>query len=103
MAKTSLGNSYNQPVKPCAGLFDKIIFAIKEEKEYKKTGNLLFFFSFLLIFSLVALPFSWLFFIYQWRVSGVYYFIFSALVNLPVFFYFWRDFTFSILESFPVI
>ncbi len=102
MAGDTLENNYREPAAPVAGLFDKIILAVREEVEFKKTGSVLLIFTILLVASVLALPFSWLFFMHQWQASAVYYFILSALTNLPVFFHAWQDFSLSILEALPV-
>jgi len=41
-----------EPVEPAAGLFDKIILAIKREQELRNTKKLAFGFLALLVFSL---------------------------------------------------
>ncbi len=96
-------HSSQKPAPPSAGLFDKIICAITLEKELKQTKKILLFFVALLGVSVILLPFSWLFFIYQWKISGAYYFIWTAITNLDIFFSLWQDFTLSILESLPII
>lgn len=92
-----------QAANPSCGLFDKIIAAIASEKEFKQTSKLLFFFSFLFIISVIAMPFSLSFFASQWRSSGAYYFIITALGNLKISVSLWQDFILSILEALPVL
>jgi len=85
------------------GLFEKIIFVIKREEQLKKTRKLFFGFFFLLIFSLISTPYSWIIFINQIKSSGILYFISTAANNLEVFVNFWQDFVLAILESLPIL
>ncbi len=94
--------SHIKPAEPPAGLFDKIILAIKREQELQKTKRLAFGFLFLLIVSLVAAPFSWTILADQMEVSGTSYFLSAAVSNLGVFFAFWQDFGLAIVESLPI-
>ena len=91
-----------QPAKPSAGLFDKIIGAIKEEGELKQSKKILYLCAALLLISVASLPFSTTFFINQWQASGAYYFMSSTATNMGLFFAAWQDFVLSILESLPV-
>jgi hypothetical protein len=91
------------PVLPSAGLFDRIIAAISQEKELKKGRKLLGLFIILFAISLLAMPFSTLFFMQQWQASGSGYFISAAVSNVDMFIVFWPDFMLSILESLPVL
>jgi len=95
-------NSKNNPEVP-SGLFDKIILAIKREKELRQGRRLLFIFAGLLFVSLGAIPFSWALLANEWEASGVFYFISVATSNLGIFAAFWQDFSISILESLPVV
>jgi len=94
------------PAEPAAGLFDRIILAIKREKEIRQTRSLLFSFLSLLIVSFGAMPFSFIFFVEEWRASGIGYFISTstsvAMSNMGVFINLWQDFFMSILEALPV-
>ncbi|MFI5205566.1 MAG: hypothetical protein ACHQVK_01365, partial [Candidatus Paceibacterales bacterium] len=51
----------------------------------------------------VSLPFSYALFLHQWQESGIYYFILLAVSHLGLFFTFWQDFVFSILEALPIM
>ncbi len=93
----------NKPAKPNAGLFDKIISAIKREKETKQTRKILLAFLCLLAISVVSLPFSWSVFTEQWRASRVAYYMSTAFVNFNVFPVLWQNFTLSVLESLPIM
>jgi len=94
------------PAEPAVGLFDRIILAIKREKEIRQTRSLLFSFLSLLIVSFGAMPFSFIFFVEEWRASGIGYFISTstsvAMSNMGVFINLWQDFFMSILEALPV-
>ena len=56
--------------KPSAGLFDRIILAIRREQELRNTKKLAFGFLALLAVSLVAVSFSWTLFSGQLAESG---------------------------------
>ncbi len=88
--------------RPCAGLFDRIIAAIKREEECKQTRKWLFIFISLFIISIFSIPFSLAYFIYQWNSSGIGYFISAGAENLNMFFVIWQDVALSILESLPI-
>ena len=92
-----------EPPEPLAGLFDRIIFAIKHEKELRNTKRLVFGFLTLLIISLTAAPFSWVLFSGQMAESGVLQFMSIAINDLGTFFALWQDFSLAIAESFPVM
>jgi hypothetical protein len=85
-----------------ADLFDKIICAVKTENEFKNTSHLLGFFVALLLISLSFLPFSFSFFMSQWKYFGTGYFVMTAFSNGTLFFKFWQDFLLSIFESLPI-
>ncbi|MFI5205511.1 MAG: hypothetical protein ACHQVK_01085, partial [Candidatus Paceibacterales bacterium] len=100
MQKTpSYSYSCPEPEEPASGLFDSIICAIKDEKDRRQTKKTLLLFFVLLLVSLVSLPFSYALFLHQWQESGIYYFILLAVSHLGLFFTFWQDFVFSILEA----
>jgi hypothetical protein len=79
-------------VEPPKGLFDRIILAIKQEQELRKTKRLLFSFLFLLVASLVATPLSWTMLVSQVGESGILYFVSAALSDLGTFLALWQDF-----------
>lgn len=92
-----------EPPEPPAGLFDRIILAIKREQELRNTKRLAFGFLALLIVSLTASPFSWSLFAGQIQDSGILQFIEVALSDIGVFFASWQDFSLAIAESLPVM
>ncbi|MDP3990964.1 MAG: hypothetical protein Q8P63_01575 [Candidatus Nealsonbacteria bacterium] len=95
--------SHLEPPEPPAGLFDRIILAIKQEQELRKTKRLLFgFFSLLIVSSIVA-PFSWVLLMEQVESSGILYFVSTAVSNFNVFLTLWQDFGLAILESMPIM
>ena len=94
--------AYHHPAKPSAGLFDRIILAIQREKELRQGKKILTSFVFLLFFSCATIPFSFILFTQQWQKSEIFYFIYTALENLRVFFSLWQDFLLSIVEALPI-
>lgn len=94
---------YIKPQEPSAGLFDKIILAIKKEQELQHTKRLLFGFLFLLIISIISTPFSFILLINQIKSSGIHYFVSSAFSNFNVFITLWKEFGLAILESIPIV
>jgi len=94
--------SHLEPAEPPAGLFDRIILAIKREQELRQTRRLLFGFLFLLVTSSVATFFSWSILINQIESSGISYFISIALSDISTFLILWKDFSLAILESLPL-
>ena len=94
--------SYLKPAEPPAGLFDRIILAIKREQKLQHTKRLLFGFLFLLVASFIAIPFSWTLLVGQVESSGILYFISTAVSDFSTFFALWQDFGFAILESLPI-
>jgi hypothetical protein len=91
-----------ESVEPPKGLFDRIILAIRRERELKQRRGLLFEFVFLLVISLVATPFSLMVLINQAASSGISYYISAAASDLGTFFALWQDFGLAILESLPI-
>lgn len=91
-----------EPPEPPAGLFDRIILAIRREQELRHTKRLAFGFLALLIISLSSAPFSWSLLASQIQDSGVLHFVSAALSDIEVFFAFWQDFGLAIAESLPV-
>lgn len=95
--------SHLKPTEPPAGLFDRIILAIKREQELQHTRRLVFGFLGLLIISLVVIPFSWTILADQIESSGILYFVSAATSDFNVFLVLWQDLALTILESLPVI
>ena len=91
-----------EPPEPPAGLFDRIILAIKYEQELRNTKRLAFGFLALLTISLISAPFSWLMFLKWMNESGVFQFVSVALNDLGAFFALWPDFILAIVESLPI-
>jgi len=94
--------SHLKPAEPPAGLFDRIILAIKREQELQRTKRLLFSFLFLLVVSFISTPFSWTMLVSQVKSSGIIYFISTAVSDFGTFLAFWKDFGLAIAESLPV-
>lgn len=92
-----------EPPEPTAGLFDRIILAIKREQELRNSKRLVFGFLALLVISLTATPFSWSLFSEQMAESGVLQFVSIATNDLGAFFALWQDFSLAIAESLPVM
>ena len=92
-----------KPKEPPAGLFDRIILAIKREQELQRTKRLLFSFLFLLVVSLIATPFSWTMLSSQVKSSGILYFISTAVSDFGTFLTLWQNFGLAILESLPIM
>ena len=91
-------------IDPCPpGLFDRIIDAIKQEQELRRSRRLLFLCVSLLGISLSSWPFTLTFFLSRWQESGIFYFISSAVENSTVFMAHWREFTMSIFEVLPIV
>ncbi len=88
--------------KPPAGLFERIVLAIKKEQEMRQSRRLLFEFFALLLISLISAPISFAILWNQIHSSGIFYFIFAAVSDFKAFFYVWQDFVLVILEAFPV-
>ena len=91
-----------EPPKPPAGLFDRILLAIKREQELRSSKRLAFGFLALLTVSLVAAPFSWTLFSGQIAESGVLQFISVAMNDLGTFLSIWPDSVMAVAESLPV-
>ncbi len=91
-----------EPPEPPAGLFDRIILAIKREQELRSTKRLALGFLALLAISFTAAPFSWTFFSGQMAESGVIQFISIAISDLGTFISLWPDSIMAVAESFPV-
>jgi hypothetical protein len=94
--------SHIKPKEPPAGLFDRIILAIKWEQELQHTRRLLFSFLFLLVASFIATPLSWTILQNQVENSGILYFVSAALSDFGTFLTLWQDFGLAIAESLPV-
>ena len=95
--------SHLEPPEPPAGLFDRIILAIKREQELRHTRRLVFGFFSLLIVSLAAILFSWTILINQIENSGISYFFSAAVNDFGIFLALWQDFGLAILESLPLM
>src|SRR3989338_6282809 len=91
------------PPEPPAGLFDRIILAIRREQELRNTKRLVFGFLALLAVSLTAAPFSWSFFSGQVAESGVIQFISVTISDLGTSLSLWPDSIMAIAESLPVM
>ena len=91
------------PADSSAGLFERIILAIKEEQELRQSRKILYFFLIILGVSFGALPFSVRFFISEWSHSGILYFLYVAAENSVLFLSLWQDFLLSIIESLPMM
>jgi len=94
--------SHLKPAEPPAGLFDRIILAIKREQELRHTKRLVFGFAGLLVISFIAIPFSWTMLVNQIEGSGISYFVSTAVSDFGTFFLLWQDFSLAILESLPL-
>lgn len=92
-----------KPAEPPAGLFDRIILAIRRERELRHTRRLLFGFLSLLLVSLVATPLAGAMLASQIKSSGISYFISTAISDLGTFFALWQDFGLAIIESLPIV
>src|SRR4030042_5035597 len=100
--KNSEKIAYFEPQEPAAGLFDKIIMAIKREQELRQTRNILFTFAAFFIISVLAMIFSSLSFISQMQNSGLSYFISVAISDVGTFLTLWKEFGLAIFESLPI-
>lgn len=92
-----------EPPEPSVGLFDRIILAIKRERELRNNKRLAFGFLALLAVSLTAAPFSWDFFSGQMAESGVLQFMSIAINDFGTFFALWPDSILAVAESLPVM
>ncbi|KKS36857.1 MAG: hypothetical protein UV01_C0016G0002 [Parcubacteria group bacterium GW2011_GWA2_42_14] len=92
-----------EPPEPPAGLFERIILAIKREQELRNTKRLAFGFLALLAVSFIAMPFSWTLFSGQMAESGILQFISVAVSDLETFLSVWPDSVMAVAESLPVI
>jgi len=95
--------SHLKPAEPPAGLFDRIILAIKREQKLQQTKRLLFGFLSLLIISFITMPFSWTLLAQQAENSGILYFISAAISDFGVFITLWQYFSLAIVESLPLV
>lgn len=95
LKKTSV---LSDPAEPSAGLFDRIILAIRREQELHQTKRLLIIFFCLLIVSLGIAPFSWTVLVNQAKASGILYFVSVAFGNIDAFLLYWKDFSLAILD-----
>lgn len=95
--------SHLEPAEPPAGLFDRIILAIRREQELRNTKRLAFGFLVLLVISLALAPFSLSLLASQIQDSGMLHFVSAALSDIGAFFAFWQDFGLAIAESLPIV
>ena len=95
--------SYLEPFEPPGGLFEKVLLAIKKEKEFQRKKRLSFVFGILFIFSIFSVPFSAKLLIEQISISGTFYFLVTALNDFENFLLFWQDFILAIAESLPIM
>ncbi len=91
------------PPEPPAGLFDRILLAIKREQELRNTKRLALGFLTLLTASLIVAPFSWTLFSGQMAESGVLQFISIATSDLGTFLSLWPDSIMAVAESLPIM
>lgn len=85
------------------GLFDRIIFAIRQEQEFRNSRKIFFLFFSLLVVSVASAPFSWQILSEQIENSGIYYFASLIISDLGSVLAFWQDFSLAILESLPIV
>lgn len=85
------------------GLFDRIIGAIKREKEFKNTKKILILFFVFLIVSCIAAPFSSLVFFHQMKNSGLMSFLSMISTDFFSVLSSWKEFGLALLESIPII
>ncbi len=95
--------TYAEPAEPPVGLFDRIILAIKKEKETQRARKILLSFLTLLIVSALSLPFSISMLASQAKSSGVIYFISLSFNNFGVLADSWQDAALAVLESLPIL
>lgn len=91
------------PPEPPAGLFDRILLAIKREQELRNTKRLVFGFLALLLISLTTVPFSWTLVAGEMQDSGVIQFAKVALSDIGTFLSLWPDSIMAVAESLPVV
>jgi hypothetical protein len=94
--------NYRGSAEPSAGLFNRIVSAIKKEQELRHTRRLLWELVVLLVVSIIATPLSLSLLVNQIQSSGVYYFVSAALMDFNTFLKSWQDFGLAILESLPI-
>lgn len=94
--------TYFEPATPEAGLFDRIILAIKKEKGRQQARKIFFSFFALLIVSIITIPFSLMEMVNQAKNSGTIYFLSTIINNFGNLVYFWQDSALAILESLPI-
>lgn len=92
-----------EPPKSPAGLFDRIILAIKRERESRDGRRLALGFLALLAASLLSAPFSWTFLLNQTIESGILQFISAAMSDFGAFLALWPDSLLAIAESLPIV
>jgi len=94
--------TYLDSPEPSSGLFDRIIFAIKQEQEKRQTRKIAYGFLALLVTSLSTAPLSWSFFSKQITESGILQFLSLAVRDFSTFTTIWPDSIMAIVESLPI-
>ena len=85
-----------------AGLFDKIIFTIRREQEFKNTKRILLLFFGLLVISVICAPITWTILAEQIKSSGISYFISMAVNDFGSVIKVWKYFGLAIVDSLPI-
>jgi len=93
----------NYKIEPPAGLFERIIAAIRREQELRHSKRLLLGFLFLLLASVIATPLSWTILVNQVESSGIFHFISMAVSDFGMFLALWQDFSLATLEALPIL
>jgi len=99
---TSSFLNQRRSAEPSAGLFNRIISAIKKEQELRHTKRLVWELAALLVVSLLATPFSLSLLVSQIQASGFFYFVSATITNFGLFIKSWQVFLLAILESLPL-
>lgn len=92
-----------EPPEPPAGLFDRILLAIRREQELRNTKRMAFGFLALLVVSVISAPLSWTFFSGEVSSSGILQFISVAMSDFGTFLALWPDSFMAVAESLPVM
>jgi len=99
----SIQSSSKALIRPPRGLFERIIASIRNEEELRKTKRIAVIFLFLLVISVISLPFSWSFLSTQLTRSGFLTFLALGLSNLGAVFSLFPEFVMAVAESLPVM
>lgn len=89
-------------VEPPAGLFERILLAIKQEQALRNSRRIAFGFFALLVISFAAAPFSWTLLWDQIAESGILNFASVAITDLGTFLTLWPDSVMAVAESLPI-